>query len=86
VDEDGFLIPGMPTRVSKKARTSAGTGPLEISAKANSATGREKDKGKLSNEPAKAENEEVKNEEGEMEANNKTVGFKYWIRGNFLTE
>jgi len=80
VDEDGFLIPGTPARVSKKARTSMGAGVVESGAKARSVTGREKNKGRASNVPAKVEKEETNAEESEkseMEINNKTVSPKY---------
>ena len=74
VDEDGFLIPGTPTRVSKKARVSTGTGVVEGGAKAKSVPGREKEKGRVSNMPEKVE---TKAEENEAETNNKTVGLQY---------
>lgn len=86
VDEDGFLIPGTPTRVSKKMRTSMHAGVVEIGTKAKSVTGREKDKGKVSFMPAKVEKVETIDEESEIETNNKTVSLKYWIGRNCLTE
>jgi hypothetical protein len=73
VDEDGFLIPGTPTRIGKKARTSVG---VEVGAKVKSVsasvTGREKDKASAaSGEPTNAE--AARAEESEVEIRNKTV-------------
>lgn len=86
VDEDGFLIPGTPTRVSKKARTSVHAGVVEIGTKAKPVTGREKDKVKWFNVPAKVEKEEIGAEESEIETNNKTVSLENWIGCNCLTD
>ena len=86
VDEDGFLIPGTPTRVSKKARTSVHAGAVEIGTKAKPVTRREKDKVKVSSVPAKLEKEATGAEESEIEINYKTVSLQYWIGCNRLTE
>ena len=86
VDEDGFLIPGTPTRVSKKVRTSMHAGVVEIGPKTKLVTGREKDKVKVFNMPAKVENEETVAEESEIETNNKTVSLKYWVGCNCLID
>jgi hypothetical protein len=85
VDKDGFLIPGSPTSVSKKTRTSMHAGVVEMGTKAKSVAGREKDKGKVSNVPAKVEKVETIGEESEIETNNKTVSLKHWIGFNYLT-
>ena len=86
MDEDGFLFPGTPTRVSKKARTSVHAGSVEIDTKAKPVTVREKDKVRVSSIPAKVEKEDTGAEESEIETNNKTVGLQYWLGCNFLTE
>jgi len=86
VDKDGFLIPGTPTRVSKKTRTSMHAGVVETSTKAKPVAVHEKDKGKVSKVPAKVEKVETVDEESEIETNNKTVSLKYWIGFNCLTE
>ena len=86
VDEDGFLIPGTPTRVSKKARASVHAGAVEIGTKAKPVTKREKDKVKVSSVPAKLEKEATGAEESEIETNNKMVSLQYWIGFNRLTE
>lgn len=86
VDEDGFLIPGTPTRVSKKARTGVHAGVVEVGTEAKPVTGREKDKVKVSSVPAKVEKEDTGAEESEIETNNKTVSLQYWIRCNRLTK
>jgi hypothetical protein len=78
VDKDGFLVPGTPTRASKKARTTMSTGVVEIGTKARSVTGREKDRGKVS--------EETRAEESAIETNNKMVSLKYCIECNSLTK
>jgi len=76
VDEDVFLIPGMPTRVSKKAKASVYAGVLESGTKTKSVAGREKDRGKVPNVPAKVEKEETIANESEIETKNKMVGPK----------
>lgn len=73
VDQDGFLIPGTPTKASKKARMSTGAGVVESGVKSKSVTGREKDKERVLDTSENVE-EETKAEESEMETNNKTVG------------
>ena len=77
VDDDGFLIPGTPTRVSKKARPSMYAGALESGTKTKLVAGREKDRGKMPNVPAKVEKEEAIVNESEIERKNKMVGPKY---------
>ena len=88
MDEDGFLVPGTPTRVGKKGRTGVGAGAvgvvLESGSKPKSVLGRERDKGKASGALAKIEREETKAEENEVEASNKTVGLQDLARSESL--
>jgi hypothetical protein len=83
VDKEGFLIPGTPTRASKKARTSVGAGAVEIGTKVKSGTAHEKGRAKAASEVAKMEKQDTnKTEESEMETNNKTVGLGCWAGGD----